>query len=316
MLFSSHCAQPPLGNNPETDAKNRQTICAAVPHLNSNRIFTLRMAEIFGAAAAAFGAVQQVSKFCERTRDAECCPKSLRQALEKRQGLLVEVMAMANLIETEEPFKTTKIGNALRNIQKTSKTLIEHLQDMCVSLEAQPPQSNDGKMGRLEELMEGLNRGKMSLGVGLESVTVGLTPLDGEVLSVNTATVENLNSQLGSRLEGKYSLKLAAIVKKRGANADGTVILTEADITELTGPTDELFEPNPDGTEPLNRTKRVIKDNQTFHKAFMQNVPVTGEEDYWGHINEIEISGNVAKGRSTMFNYPVSRDIILAGLRR
>lgn len=70
------------------------------------------------------------------------------------------------------------------------------------------------------------------------------------------------------------------------------------------------------GTTGKKYKKRIIKDNKALKRAFMLNVPVVGEEDIWAHIDEIEISNNIADDDATMFNYPASKEVVLAGLRR
>lgn len=97
--------------------------------------------------------------------------------------------------------------------------------------------------------------------------------------------------------------------------ANGTVHLTEADLAELSVEP-QSFTSDGVGTSGEKVKKRIIKDNKALKKAFMLNVPVVGEEDIWDHIDEVEISNNFADDEATMINYPTSKDIVMAGIKR
>ncbi|KAF2279093.1 uncharacterized protein EI97DRAFT_431307 [Westerdykella ornata] len=280
------------------------------------------MAEIFGTALAAAGALEQTIKLIKRIRSARNSPKDLPPVLERHMKTVEETLKIVELIEDQEPLKTENIKSVLLKIQETGKSVTECLQEMNVALEkgglknfVHQMRSGSDDLARLDTLMRDLALSKVDLGVSLELVSVGLTYKVGEAIAVNTAVVEDLNSRLKAQLGDQYGLKLATIVQNRKANADGTVSLTAADIAELSAKPHDL-ESDDFGTHGQKYKKRIIKDNRALRQGFMLNVPVAGEQDIWDHIDEIEISNNLAEDGGTMFNYPVSKEVLLAGLAR
>ncbi|EEU39932.1 uncharacterized protein NECHADRAFT_79661 [Fusarium vanettenii 77-13-4] len=308
----------------ETKHYTNESVITTVPELVFLPLAKFNtMAEIFGAAAAAFGVLEQVSKFGKRILRAKNSPKDLPPVINQHMLIVDSSMAIITLIENEEPFKTRAIQEVLKNIQASGAAITTHLQGMCATLEKGGAENFTHQLfagakdlDELQKMVAELKIHKQDLGISLESVHVGLTQQAGQAIAVNTAVVQELNDTLKKALGDTNGLKIARIVQNRQANGEGLVFLQENDITELSGLPEEGPSKIEDNPSDSHRKERYIEKNKAIRNSFMQNVPVSDEPDAWAHIDIIRIADNEAIDGSTMVNYPVSSAHLMALINR
>jgi len=256
------------------------------------------MAEL-GVAASVLGLLETAISIVGRLRKAREQYKELASVLDSLRQELENAKAIIQVVRDEDSLQTAAVTAQLVDMERLTNGLANFLSLLDPGSKGTwrkffhqlTAGSKDEKA--LTTKIDELGRAKVSLIVRIQVAGVGLLHNVGKDVVVNTAVVNRVDNHLRQILGEGNGLKVAKLIENRPPRDDGTVPVSDADMTALglKGP----------------KTTRIIENNLTNFQALQINGPVG--EDIWKSISHLEVRNNKAGLNSAQVNYPVSRSI-------
>ncbi|KAJ8119916.1 hypothetical protein ONZ43_g3239 [Nemania bipapillata] len=264
------------------------------------------MADVFGAAAAAAGVLEQAITMFNLIREAKQRQTDLPVIIDE---YMMAVKASKNIVELvkEEPsLVSPNVMASTQGIKNSAFALTEYLSAMHAHLDKGPLRgfahqlfSGSDNQRQLNAIMDKLARHKMDLTVNIGLVNIGLVQGYGSAIRVNTSAVEELQ------------VRIKALLGEDGAN--GTVPLMYEDIAKIANVGDDSLEYTETGEPGSGHKTRHIQNNIALKGALQVNAPIG--QDIWMHMDMIVVENNIADVGAAQYSYPISSSDFLESLR-
>ncbi|KAG6996438.1 hypothetical protein FocnCong_v016182 [Fusarium oxysporum f. sp. conglutinans] len=268
-----------------------------------------------GALAAATASIDQSLKLIKRVSTAIEIHKNGRKDLEFIFEDLSSIAQAIELVQTVEEIRTNGVLKALANMLKHAEKLDDHVQQVkkksstgsSFRRAAHHFMTGPEDLDQANRMVNELATLKTTLILHIQVAHVGLVVQNDEdkrqnpgcTHMLNSSVLHEVNQIIEQRLGKGQGLKIAEVFRRKSADGDGMIRLTQEEYECLVF---HSFDENQSNQE-LGTIR--VANNQTFDQALQINGYIS--DDWMEFAQNLTIEDNEARNQSIQVNVPTSR---------
>lgn len=268
--------------------------------------------DVLSAVTTVAAVLEQCIELFERIRTAAKDQRALPELITKHEAVILRCQSVIELIQDEKALRTPHIEDCITRLDAISKALHRYLKRREVMRHPIFGFIRQLALGRedkekLEAIMKELGAIYNELMLYIQISNFGLTRGINDSIRANVVAIETTSQLIRERLGPEVPLRIERLIEGRPQNDDGTVTLTEDDISRLSV---DILPPE----RTTQNTSRIVRNNTATLEALQVNSPVG--TDLWKDVDLIRIEGNTASKGSIQWNHPIdSAETFLATVR-